>query len=401
MIKALAALLLGGLTLAACQPRGTANSGPDIIIASDLPLSALPAAQASDQAIAFAIRQQPAVDGLKLAYWGLDDSLGADFNQVRGRENVRRMIADRRVLAVVGPFSSPLANVELPEANNAGLAMLSPWTTNFCLTSDDPICGQGHLAMLRPTGGVNYFRIAPPDPVAGKYMARYAATRLNVRRVAVLNEFDKGSLYISELSNELANYGGQVVLQQNVDAGTKDFSGFLEEARARHADAVAAIASGDDNVCLMAPQMRNLVPGAVLLGIDGTALNDSCVSDAGPTPPTFYATYPNVDARNSADPQVKQRVAAYLAAYPKPSDVNVDTFAAYDCARILIDAIDRAIRSNAGQVPSRPQVVTALAATNNFVGVTGTFSFDKNGDAISPMMSMYRLDSGRWVNVPL
>ena len=400
MIRALAALLLVGLVVAACQPSGSASSGPDIIIATDLPLSVQADAQSLDQAIGFAIRQQPSIDGLKLGYWPLDDSLGADFSQVRGRENLRRMIADRRVLAVVGPYSSPLAKVELPEANVAGLAMLSPSTTNFCLTRTDPICGQGNIALVRPTGAVNYFRISPPDPVAGRYMAHYAATRLNLRRIAIFNEFDNGSLYIAEFSSELAKFGGQVVLQQDVDFGTKDFSGFLKAAQAHHADAVAGIASGEYNPCLVAAQMSTLLPGAILLGIDGMALDDQCITDAGPTPPTFYATYPDVNPTTSTDPQVKQRVGAYLAAYPKPSDVDVYTFAAYDCARILIDAIKHAIRANGGKVPSRAQVLTALAATNGFVGVTGTYSFDENGDALSPLMSMYKLQGGRWVNVP-
>jgi branched-chain amino acid transport system substrate-binding protein len=401
VIRALAALLVGGLVVAACQPSGSASSSPDIIIATDLPLSVQPDAQSLDQAIGFAIRQQPSIEGLKLAYWSLDDSLGADFNQVRGRENVRRMIADRRVLAVVGPYTSPLAKVELPEANLAGLAMLSPSTTGFCLTHTGPTCAPDNLAILRPTGAVNYFRVSPPDPVAGRYMAHYAATRLNLRRIAVFNEFDDGSQYIKEFSNELANFGGQIVFQQDIAFGTKDFSEFLKAAQARHADAVAGIGTGDYAACLVAAQMSRLLPDAILLGIDGMALNDTCITDAGLTPPAFYATFPDVDPRTSADPQVKQRVGAYLAAYPKPSDVNVYTFAAYDCARILIDAIGRAIRSNGGQIPSRTQVLSALAATKDFVGVTGTFSFDKDGDAVFPLMSMYRLQGGRWVNVPL
>ncbi len=66
-----------------------------------------------------------------------------------------------------------------------------------------------------------------------------------------------------------------------------------------------------------------------------------------------------------------------------------------------MDAIARAIKANGGKLPSRSQVVTALAETNDFVWLTGTYSFDKNGDAINPMMSIYRVQGGRWVNVPL
>jgi ABC-type branched-subunit amino acid transport system substrate-binding protein len=45
--------------------------------------------------------------------------------------------------------------------------------------------------------------------------------------------------------------------------------------------------------------------------------------------------------------------------------------------------------------------VAALAQTRDFVGVTGTYSFDQNGDAVTPMMSMYTIRDGGWVRVPL
>ncbi|HSS60205.1 MAG TPA: branched-chain amino acid ABC transporter substrate-binding protein [Candidatus Limnocylindrales bacterium] len=401
MIRAIAALMIGGLAAAACQPSTNVSSSPDIIIASDLPLSVPDPASPIEQAIGYAIRQQPTVEGFKLGYWSLDDSLGPDFNQVRGRENVRRLIADRRVLGMIGPYTSPLAVVQLPEGNVAGLAMLSPSTTNFCLTRTDPMCKGTNASLLRPTGLINYFRISPPDPIAGKVMAHYAAARLNLRRVAIFNEFSDGSLYVREFHNELANFGGQVVLEQDLARGTQDFSPFLKEAAARHADAVAGMASGDYNGCLIAAQMNTLLPDAILLGIDGIALSDACIKDAGPTPPKFFAAYPDVDPRTSSDPSVKPKVDAYVKAHPKPSDYTVYTFAAYDCARIMIDAIRRAIRNNGGQVPSRAQVVTALAATHDFVGLTGKFSFDANGDAVTPLMSMYQLRDGGWVSVPL
>ena len=40
--------------------------------------------------------------------------------------------------------------------------------------------------------------------------------------------------------------------------------------------------------------------------------------------------------------------------------VAIYRFAAFDCARILIDAIGRAIRQNGGGIPTRTQVVDAI-----------------------------------------
>lgn len=53
--------------------------------------------------------------------------------------------------------------------------------------------------------------------------------------------------------------------------------------------------------------------------------------------------------------------------------------------------------ANGGRKPSRQQIVAAVAATQNVRGITGTWSFDSNGDATPPGMSFYRVEGGKWV----
>ncbi len=399
-MRALGAVLLLALTAVGCQGAGNAATRPDIIIASDLPTSAYPDVLALEEAIGFAVGQQPTIEGYRLAYWSLDNSLGADQSQLRGRENVRRMIADPSVLGMVGPHTSNVGRVEMPEANSAHLAMVSPTTTYSCLTVPEAFCKQTP-ASLRPSGSNNYFRITPRDPLQGRAMANYAATKLGLRRAAAFNEFGpEGDLYINEFAKEFAIHGGGVVYQQTFDDTPSNFSAFLIQAKARGADAIYAVASRDQYACKAAAQMAGIIPGATLLGTDGISLDDRCIRDIGATPPGVWATSSYVDPTTSADLGVKKQVADYRKAYPKPSDVGPYTFAAYDCARILIEAIGIAIHDNGGHIPTRTQVITALAS-NRFVGVTGTYTFDKNGDAETPMMSIYQVKDGRWVNVPL
>ena len=399
-MKAVASLLLVGLAALACQGAGGERSHPDIIIASDLPTSAWESTTLLlEQAVDLAIRQQPAIEGFKLAHWPLDNALGAQPSQLRGRENVKRMIAEPSVLGMIGPYASSVARVEMPVANLAHFAMVSPTTTGSCLTVAERLC-KPTSAELRPNGSNNYFRIASRDPLQGKAMGDYAATKLGLRRAAAFNEFGaEGSLYISAFSKEFALHGGALVYQQNFDDDPNDFSAFLIQAKALGADAIYAVANQGQNACKVAAQMTGLMPGAVLLGVDGMSLNDDCIADMGAAPPSVWATIPTVDAGTSTDPGIKKLVADYGKAYGYAFNVSlVDpyTFAAYDCARILIDAISRAIKANGGKLPSRAQVVAALAETNNFVGVTGTYSFDRNGDAVSPMMSVYKVRDKRW-----
>jgi hypothetical protein len=37
-----------------------------------------------------------------------------------------------------------------------------------------------------------------------------------------------------------------------------------------------------------------------------------------------------------------------------------------------------------------------VAATKDFKGLTGTFTFDANGDAIEPAVSFYYVHDGKW-----
>jgi branched-chain amino acid transport system substrate-binding protein len=384
--------------VAACEPGAVSTSaGRAVVIASALPVIFNDARDAS-QAIGFAIRQRGSIAGFKLEYRSLDDSLGDDQNLYEGRENIDRLIADSSVLGVVGPWSTPLAMVEVPEANTVPLAMVSPSTTGSCLTVFDPPC-QVTAADMRPSGVVTYFRIAAPDIAQGKAMADFAFRR-GLRKVAAFNEFGVGgSTYIKGFRTEFEVLGGRMVLQADLAPATTKFDGFLDQARGAGADAVYGVARGSDHACLAALQMKTLLPGATFLGTDGLAGTPECVSEIGTAADGIVATNPDFDPTGANAEATKGVIAAYRKAYPKPTDVDSYTFAAYDSAQILIAAIGRAIADNGGKFPSRAQVVTAVAETSGFHGVTGTYSFDKNGDAVSPVMTYYEVRAGKWVVV--
>ncbi|MDQ6791916.1 MAG: ABC transporter substrate-binding protein [Candidatus Dormibacteraeota bacterium] len=113
----------------------------------------------------------------------------------------------------------------------------------------------------------------------------------------------------------------------------------------------------------------------------------------------MYATVAQADVSLSSDTHVHNIVAAYRKAHPKPEDITPYTFAAYDAALVLMDAISRAVDGNGDKIPSRAQVVDAIAKTSGLRGVTGTYSFDSNGDATAPPMTVYQVRNGRWVAV--
>jgi branched-chain amino acid transport system substrate-binding protein len=400
-MKAAASFLLL-IVAGACQSGQNPSSPAEILIATDMPITSNVNSEVMlEQAVDYAIHEQPTIEGYRLGYWSVDDSLGGAMSQLRARENATRIIADRRVLGIVGPLSSFLAKVEMPEANVAQLAMVSPTTTTSCLTVADRPCTPTASA-LRPTGSNNFFRISPRDPEQGRAVADYAASHLGLRRAAAYNTIGpEGALYVKEFDLEFRKLGGAVVFQGDLPDTTTDFTAFLGRARDTGANAIFAV--DGENACKAGAQMSRLIPGAVLLGTDNFTLDPACIGDLGPTPPQVFASEGAVDPQMSTEPAVKKTVAAYLKVHPFQfrGYLGPYVFAAYDCARILIEAIRRAIRSNSGAFPGRAQVVAALTQPPEFVGLTGKYSFDKNGDALRPMMSIYKVDAGQWKFVQL
>src|SRR5262249_20840286 len=76
---------------------------------------------------------------------------------------------------------------------------------------------------------------------------------------------------------------------------------------------------------------------------------------------------------------------------------------AYDAANILLSAargalaghsrIDAAVRN---EINARVQAITNSALINASGAVTGTIGFDAFGDTINPVLTIYRVEHGRW-----
>jgi branched-chain amino acid transport system substrate-binding protein len=395
-VRALAPLMLIALAATACQsgssPELVIPPAGDILIGSDLPVSGFyDAAPPLEKAIRLAVDQHQTVGRFKLAYWSLDDAVALAPFVDKATQNVERMIAEPRVVGIIGPHISAVANGVIPIANQAGLVMISATTTNACLTLTIPSCG-AKAAKLRPSGSNNFFRVAPADPWQGRAMARFAAKSLGVRWVAAINESGTdGDRYIDSFAEELARQGGGLVLREPMDETTTNFTTFLANAKALGATAIYAV--GGASVCTARAQMD---PGVWFLGTDEFTTNPDCIKNAMKNAADIYGTYSADDPDYISNPEARKVVAAYRKAYP---DVPIGqfTFAAYDCALILIDAIERAVTANHGAFPTRAQVLAAVANTAQLPGLTGTYSFDPNGDAIFPMMSIYRVENGQWV----
>jgi len=391
-------------------PKGT------IEIGSDMPTSGADASWGlpTQYGEAFAIAQAGSVRGFTLKFVPYDDAVNGLHDATKGAENVQLMVADHQLLGMVGPFHGSVAPAEIRVANAAGLAMISPANHDDCLTIPFDYCPtyDGFTpASLRPTGINNYFRIAAADAFQGPAIADFAYDTLGLRRIAVWDDmasFGTGTVAADAFAVEFVKKGGSVVARKGFDTSTQkapDFRSWLKSAKAAGAQAIYAGADSRTYGCIARAQSQGIFPAdSYYLGPDyisghnyGIA-DQQCVTDAGAMANDhMYASVVVGDA--DLNPSAAATVAAYKRAHPDPADMNAFTFAGYDAAAILIDAIGRAIDANGGKVPTRQQVVDQLAQTTNYKGLTGTYTFNADGDPTTPTLQIQQDQGGTWTPI--
>ena len=407
------AVACGALVLAlpACSGDSAgATPHPTITIGVDLPLTGVEgrAGTATLNGVRFFVQRHPVLDGFTITVDALDDPASASRDTARGVKNLESLIAQPRVLAIIGPFDSNVARAQIPVANRAHIALVSPGTSSRCLTKDPflpaalnpartPItCAAAGLpspAELRPAGVNNFFRLSTTDDLQGPAAADYATRQLNLQRVAVLSD---GEVYGQGLADSFTarfnHLGGTVVAHVDLDPSKAiDATAFLQAAKNEGAQGVYFGGTSANHACVLRSQMTTVFGAAAaapLLGGDGIALDPACVGDAGASASGIYATVPAGDAEHIAS--AAPVIAAFKTQYGRPADFGPGTVAAYDATGVVYAALDRAIRAAAGNLPARDSVVAELAATTAYSGATGVLGFDPDGDTTLRLVSIFR-----------
>jgi branched-chain amino acid transport system substrate-binding protein len=411
--RGLVVLILAAFVAFSCggSSGGGSTSKGTITIGVSLPLSGTEASQGipTKNGVLFYISQHPTIDGFTLKVVPKDYAVNENPDAAKGASTMQEFIADSTVLGVVGTFDSGVARAEIPLANQVGLTMISPANTNPCLTKTvytpgflrtagtDITCKAAGLpapADLRPShpDKNNYFRLATTDDLQGPASSLYAFNTLKLTKFAVIsNNSVYGKGIADTFSAEFIKLGGQVVLRQDYDpANTNDFKTFLSGAKAKGAQGVYFGGLTASKGCVIRQQMAGIFPlgeATPFMGGDGIAQDPACTKAAGQNAVGMFGTVASVnpDKVDSAT----STIAAFKAAYPNKSDYLSYTMVAYDCAGVLVAAIDRAIKANNGNMPTREAVRAQVASTSGYAGVTGTIGFNAAGDNSAEIVALY------------
>ncbi len=395
------------MLLAACGAgtgtgTSTTTGTTTIEVATTLPVSGgdatdgLPTQDGAQLAV-----NEASIPGYKLVFVPKDyEGTNGTYDPAVGVQNVRELIGDAEVAGVVGPFNSSVAKADMPIANQAPIVMISPSTTNQCLTQVGAAVGcsgaNDLVPTLRPTGKVTYFRTATTDDHQGGANADYLYQTQGYKNVYVLDDTTVYGVGIANtFSAEWKKLGGTVLGRTSEPITTTSFISLLTQIAADKPDVIYYGGTTADGLLKFRQQMEQ-VPGlknTAMGGGDGI-VDTSFASTIGTTGGPVYATVATSNVTNTTfinnyKSTFKQAPGAYSAA-------------AYDCMNILINAIKKAIAGGAKPPTSSSdsaaattfrQAVIDQVQKTDYTGLTGHITFDANGDTTNKVITIQKLES--------
>ena len=384
----------------ACSSSGEGSSTPSnekvVIIGGDFATSGADttAGVPTENGALLAIEQE-AKKGLPGGYTlraqMLDDTVNGVHNDGQGVRNVQALIQDPHVLAIVGPQNSSVARAEIPVANAAKIALVSPTTTSVGLTDD--ASGAAQLRRANPKYRT-FFRTVLRDDLQGSADADYAYNVLHARRVYVIDDNESYGLGTADVfASAFAREGGVVLDRSHLTAQQQDFVPLLTRVAGTHPDLVyfgGVVASGAGE---LRRQMVQLGITATFIGGDGIC-EDGFVLAAGKTADGTYCSDGSPNLKEM--PEAVQFLKDYSARFPGQL---VGTYSAnsYAAAKVVVDAIRTLMLSNGGVPPTRQQVVDEIAHSTTPDTPLGSITFTPEGDVTTPVVSFWTVKAGKFV----
>jgi branched-chain amino acid transport system substrate-binding protein len=309
-------------------------------------------------------------------------------------ENANKAVGDPLTIVYIGTYNSGAAKVSIPITNRAHMAQVTPANTYPGLTKKRG-AAPGEPGIYRPTGLVNYFRPVPADDIQGAVAAKWAK-RLGAKKVYILNDqelYGKGIADVFEATAK--SIGLPVVANEGIDWKQPDQKPVLTKIRASGADLVymgGVIETGAQVVIRQMKEVGLVAPRTRFMGPDGL-LEEELLK--GATCDAALATDMRITFAGLPFEKMRGVGAKTYESYRAKFNKEPTAYALYavEGARVVIDAIRRAApeMERAKDVTEKREAVRrAIAATKNFEGINGKWSFDENGDVDYDTMSGFK-----------
>ena len=268
------------------------------------------------------------------------------------------------VVAVLGSYGSGVSIAAGATFESAGVPAIGCSCTNPQVT----------------LGNDFYFRVCFLDPFQGTVMANYAYATKGCQKAYVI--YQNGDDYSTGLANYFMQaFKGEVVGQSTFNTNESDFNAYITAAKAANPD-VVFVPSSIQTASLFIKQAREAGLDCAIMAGD-TWENQTIIDNAGKDNATNVYLSTFFDENDSGAAEFVKGYKEFLNSDSANLTLNGgnDVVAAvsalgYDAYMTLVEALKKVDPANVNSV-----VIRDALKTVSFTGVTGSISFDENGDA--------------------
>ena len=373
-LSVLTGLAVGSSLLGAGQvlAQDTVKIGGNFELTGDAAAYGTPMSEAAKLAVK-EVNENGGVLGGEVEYVEYDNT--SDLTEAA---SVAQRLVSEDVVGIVGPATTGDSNAQIPVIQEAAVPAILPAATGNGMTLDDNGDVYEYL-----------FRVAFEDAFQGRAAATYVTETLGAQTAALF--VDQSTDYATGLeqafTEEFEALGGQVVTTESFQSGDTDFTASLTSLLSQEFD-VLYVPGYYTEVGLLIKQARELGITQPIVGGDGLG-NQTLVDLAGASNvnDVYYTAHysPLSDDEDLQD---------FLTKFEEEYGKQADQFAvlSYDATMLLLDAVERAGSAD------RQAVTDALAATETFKGLTGTFSINEDHNPVKEVL-MLKLTNGEVADV--
>jgi len=294
--------------------------------------------------------------------------------------NTIEIVADREILCSVGHLSSRITVPMSELYHQAGLALIAPSTTSPNLTD------LRYREINRLIGRLDR------QGIAG---AKFAKDQ-GFTNVYIVSEKDSYGLKNAEYFRLQADASdiqvlGMAILDRNVTVET-----VVPRVLATNPELVY-FAGRADQAILFFKEARAAGFMGTFLGIDDLN-NPPLINRAGPSLVEGGGMYFTI---LTAPVNYFPDAAKFIKTFEVHHNTSPLLFAAraYDATGMCIKAIEEASKAKGGDLPTRAEVVDAIRTLKDYQGITGTYTFNDQGDLTLGKYFVFKVvsvDAARW-----
>ena len=278
-----------------------------------------------------------------------------------GLSAFQKLASVDRVPAVIGPISSPVVLAISSQAERSNIVIVA-------IGASSPTISQAGDYIFR------HCLLAERQAIE---IARYCSEKLGSPKVGFLYINDEtGMGYVNAFRREYKRLGGRIVAEETFDRGARDYRTQLIKLKAAGAEVLFSpgIPTSTGYILRQSADIGYRCKVLAGYGVEGQDVITIAGSEAERL---IYTSFP-YDASFTR---------LYQKRYGKQPSASAGL--AYDALGMVADCLAKGERNGT-------QIRDYLYSVNNYTGVTGKISFDRNGDTQKEPIVFYTVKAGKF-----